>query len=154
VKKRHPQVAVIGNGDVKCAPDAQRMIDKTGCDGVMIGRGALGQPWIFRDTAYFLATGQEAAPLSQVERIALVRAHFEHLLRWRGERVAVNTLRRRISWYSPHLQPWPGLRRDVQAIDCAAGFLDFLSQRVAHITDGCDELRAGRGEAGAALNAS
>lgn len=60
--KSHPGVAVIGNGDVRCPEDARRMMQQTGCAGVMIGRGALGQPWIFRDTAHYVATGEVPPP--------------------------------------------------------------------------------------------
>jgi tRNA-dihydrouridine synthase B len=128
VKRRHPQVAVIGNGDVTSPQLAKRMFEVTGCDAVMIGRGALGQPWIFRDTATYLATGELPPPLSRVERATLVLQHFDHLLRLRGERVALNTMRSRMSWYSQHLQPWPGLRRAVQDFKEAAAFRDWFVQ--------------------------
>src|SRR5690606_27721892 len=81
VKQHHPNVTVIGNGDITCPQDARRMIDVTGCDGVMIGRGALGQPWIFRDTAHYLATGEELEPLPRAERARTVLRHFQTLLR-------------------------------------------------------------------------
>jgi nifR3 family TIM-barrel protein len=136
VKNTHPHVAVIGNGDVRCPQDAQRMLNVTGCDGVMIGRGALGQPWIFRDTAYFLATGHQAPSLTRPEKIAVVRQHFERVLHFRGERIALNTLRQRISWYSAQLQPWPGLRRTVQALDSAQGFFDYFDQEIARAAGG------------------
>ncbi|MEM0913184.1 MAG: tRNA dihydrouridine synthase DusB [Planctomycetota bacterium] len=126
VKRHHPDVKVIGNGDVKTPADARRMLDQTGCDGVMIGRGALGNPWLFRDIAYHLATGRDAEPLTQAQRAALVVDHFNHLLAMRDERIALATIKRRISWYSAGLQPWPGLKRDVQAIDTAEAMLDFL----------------------------
>jgi nifR3 family TIM-barrel protein len=126
VKRHHPDVRVIGNGDVKTPGDAARMLDQTGCDGVMIGRGALGHPWLFRDTAYYLATGRDADPLPQGARARLVLDHFDHLLRMRGERVALATIKRRISWYSAGLQPWPSLKRDVQGLASAAAFVDFM----------------------------
>ncbi len=126
VKKQHPGVPVIGNGDVKTPADVKRMIDITGCDGVMIGRGALGQPWLFRDATYYLRHGQLPTPLSRSQRIGLVLQHFENLLRLRDEKTALNQIKQRMSWYSAHLQPWPGLRRDVQTITNAAAMRDFL----------------------------
>ncbi len=134
VKQHHAHVAVIGNGDITCPQDARRMIDVTGCDGVMIGRGALGQPWIFRDTAHYLATGEELEPLPRAERARAVLRHFELLLQLRGEeRIALNMIRSRISWYSAHLQPWPGLRRRVQDIQSAAEFRDFVLHGIERI---------------------
>jgi len=126
VKRRH-DIPVIGNGDVKTPYDAKRMMDVTGCDGVMIGRGALGQPWLFRDTAYYLATGELPPPYPRVERARLVLQHFENLLSMRDERIALNTIKRRMSWYSAHLQPWPGLRRGVQGIGSPGEFREFMT---------------------------
>ena len=124
--ERHPRVPVIGNGDIKSPQDAKRMFDVTGCAGVMIGRGALAQPWIFRDTAHYLAAGELPPPYPRELRIRAVMDHFENLLRYRGERIAVNTMCQRISRYSPHLQPWPGLRRDARQIRDVAAFRRFL----------------------------
>ncbi len=138
VKRHHPDVKVIGNGDVKEPPDAKRMLDVTGCDGVMIGRGALSQPWIFRDTAHYLATGQMPEPLSRVERAKLVLQHFENLLHYRDERIAINTIRQRISKYSTHLQPWPHLRHDVRFIKSAGAFRDFMHAGMERMALGDD----------------
>lgn len=128
----HPDVPVIGNGDVKAPQDAKRMLDVTGCAGVMIGRGALGQPWLFRDVAHYLETGgrETPPPYPRVERAKLVLAHFENLLRYRDERIALNTIRKRMSWYSPHLQPWPGLKRDVQTMTSTAEFREFMGRGI------------------------
>jgi tRNA-dihydrouridine synthase B len=121
-----PDVPVIGNGDVKAPADARRMMGLTGCAGVMIGRGALGQPWLFRDAAHHLATGTLPEPWPRADRARLVLMHFDNLLRMRDARIAINTIRSRMSWYSPHLQPWPGLKRDVQAIADAQAMRDYL----------------------------
>jgi len=134
VKRKH-DIPVIGNGDVKKPQDAKRMIDVTGCDGVMIGRGALGQPWLFRDTAYYLATGELPEPYPRVERAKRVLNHFENLLAMRDERIALNTIKRRMSWYSAHLQPWPGLRRGVQEIDSPQAFREFMAEGTAKMRD-------------------
>ena len=101
----------------------------------MIGRGALGQPWIFRDTAHYLATGELPAPLPRAERARIVVRHFDTLLRFRDQRVALNMIRSRISWYSPHLQPWPGLRHDMQSITSAAEFHDYMDVGIGRIEE-------------------
>ncbi len=133
VHRHHPHIPVIGNGDVRSPQDAQHMLDTTGCDGVMIGRGALGQPWIFRDTAYYLATGQAPPPLTRTDKAKIVLDHFQTLHRLRGERIALNMIRQRISWYSAHLQPWPGLRREVHTIQSATQFLDYMHTGIQQI---------------------
>ncbi len=140
--KSHPGVPVIGNGDVKSPGDAKRMLDVTGCAGVMIGRGALGQPWIFRDTACYLATGELPAPYPRELRAKCVTDHFEHLLRFRGERIALNTIRNRMSWYSAHLQPWPRLKADVQNVTSADEFRAFMAEGLERHAERAAELAA------------
>ncbi len=135
VKKRFPGVPVIGNGDITTAADAQRMIAVTGCDGVMVARGAMGQPWLFRDIAYRLATGRDALPLPRADRAQLVLDHFENLANYRDEIVALRTIKTRISKYSAHLQPWPGLKREVQPIQDAAEFRDFWQAGMAQLAE-------------------
>jgi tRNA-dihydrouridine synthase B len=133
MKKHHPHVPVIGNGDVQSPADAKRMLDVTGCDGVMIGRGALGQPWIFRDTAHYLRTGTLPPPLPRAERARWVVKHFDYLLHYRGERNALTMIRSRMSWYSAHLQPWPGLRRAASELQSAQQFHDLMAAGVERI---------------------
>lgn len=127
VKATHPQVAVIGNGDVTEPEHARRMLNATGCDGVMIGRGALGRPWLFRDTYHLLKHGERPEPLPRVQKARIVVEHFERLLAWRGERIALSTMQQRVSRYSADLQPWPNLRREVRTLDSAAAFRDFFA---------------------------
>jgi len=134
--RTHPDIPVIGNGDVKTPQDAKRMMDVTGCRGVMIARGALSTPWVFRDTAHYLKTGELLPELPRVERARVVLNHFDTLRRLRDGRIAVHTLRRKISGYSRHLQPWPGLRRTVQDIHDADEFRDFLCAGIERIERG------------------
>ena len=86
--KEAVSVPVIGNGDILTAEDAVRRIRETAVDGVMIARGAMGDPWIFSRTKALLA-GQEAPQPTASERVALIRRHYETLMAWKGERVAV-----------------------------------------------------------------
>lgn len=132
--KHHPSIPVIGNGDVKSAQDAKRMIDETGCAGVMIGRGALGQPWIFRETAHYLRTGEMPPALPREVRAKAIVDHFENVARYRGDRIALATIRQRISWYSAFVQPWPHLKADVHAILDANAFRDYMAQGIEWIT--------------------
>ncbi len=133
VKQHHPNVAVIGNGDITEPQHARQMLDHTGCDGVMIARGALGNPWIFRDTAYLLATGLSASPIPQVDKARLVLDHFEHLMHHRGEKYAMHQIRFRIAKYSAHLQPWPHLRRKVRGMRDAQVFRDYWHEAMASL---------------------
>ncbi|RME76978.1 MAG: tRNA dihydrouridine synthase DusB, partial [Planctomycetota bacterium] len=88
------RMPVIGNGDVRCAADAERMLRATGCAGVAIGRAALSDPWIFRDSWHYLRTGSLPPAPSFAERLAWVRRHFAHLCELFGERRAVLRFRK------------------------------------------------------------
>jgi tRNA-dihydrouridine synthase B len=123
-------IPVIGNGDIRRPEDARVMIERTGCTGVMIGRGALCDPWIFRDTHALLTMGQIPPEPTVEDRLALMRRHFEHLLAIRGERLACITMRQRVSWYATRLpQPVREFKERMRLLTSAdafyAGVTDF-----------------------------
>ncbi len=91
-------IPVVGNGDIFEAQDALKMIEKTGCDGVMIGRGALGNPWIFENTIRLLE-GKEIREISVNERIDTALSHLDLLIKDKGERVGVAESRKHLGWY-------------------------------------------------------
>ncbi|MCH7791584.1 MAG: tRNA-dihydrouridine synthase [Planctomycetes bacterium] len=91
-------VPVIGNGDVREPRDAIKMLRETGCDGVMIGRGALSTPWIFRDAWALQTSGRIQPEPSDAEKIEIVRRFFERMRLHRGDRYALHQITRRISW--------------------------------------------------------
>lgn len=103
VKDHYPDIPVIGNGDVRTAHDAVSMMEQTGCDGVMIGRGALSTPWIFRDAWALQTTGEVPPEPSEAEKIAIVRAFFDRMLTFRDEHYAMTHIRRRISWFAKRI---------------------------------------------------
>lgn len=84
--KRAVAIPIIGNGDVVSPEDARSMLAVAGCDGVMIGRGAYGNPWIFSQTKHFLATGEGLPPPSLEERIEVLLEHLDLSIRYKGER--------------------------------------------------------------------
>lgn len=97
--KESTSLPVIGNGDVKSPDDAMKMFEATGCDAVMIGRGALGNPWFFRD-AIALYKGEEI-PLepSTKEKVLKCRQHFDQMVDWHGDRIGTNLMRKHFGWY-------------------------------------------------------
>ena len=96
--KRHVSVPVIGNGDVRSGADALRMLEETGCDGVLVGRAAQGNPWIFREIRAALA-GEAIPVTTNRERIETALRHFELELRLHGERGGLLEMRKHIAWY-------------------------------------------------------
>jgi nifR3 family TIM-barrel protein len=121
-------IPVVGNGDVKSPQDAKRMIEYTRCAGVMIGRGALVRPWLFRDTWSYLTTGIIPPEPSIDEKCAMIRQHFHGLLRFRTEWVAVCEFRKRISWYSKTMHPCRMLKDDMREINNTADFESVLTR--------------------------
>ncbi len=96
-------VPVIGNGDVREAEDALNMLRRTGCAGVMIGRGALSTPWLFRDAWSLITTGTTPAEPALDEKLAIIRRYLALMLQFRDERYAMMQIRRRISWFAKRL---------------------------------------------------
>lgn len=140
VKEAVP-VPVVGNGDVWSPLDARRMLEETGCDGVMIGRGALGNPWIFRRTVHFLRTGELLPPPTPVERVDMALRHLERLVEFRGEYRGVREMRKHAAWY---LKGLPGAAR-VRERCFRATTAGELSEILARYLDGLsDPARARR----------
>ena len=103
--KENVSIPVIGNGDVKTCFDAKRMILETGCDAVMIGRGVLGNPWLIRDCVEYLESGSVPKPVSNQEKIEMMKRHFELLKQDKNEKVALLEIRSNILFY---LKGMPG----------------------------------------------
>lgn len=101
--KRAVGIPVIGNGDVRSPEDAAKMFEETGCDAVMIGRAALGNPWIFTASREYFVRGRVPPPLSPEEKVAAALRHCEMLLAFEGER-ALCRMRRHVDWYTRGLK--------------------------------------------------
>ncbi len=97
-------IPVIGNGDIRTPQDARRMLTETGCDGIMIGRGAQGNPWLFRQILHYLTTGSLLPAPGLAERTALLLRHLDMLVACKGEYTAVREMRRHAAWYTKGLR--------------------------------------------------
>ena len=103
--KNAVNISVIGNGDIRNAKDAKRMYEETGCDGIMIGRAARGNPWIFRQITDYLEKGIISNPPDRDEIKKMIFRHTELLIKHKGEYTGIREMRKHIAWYTfgmPH----------------------------------------------------
>ena len=116
--------------------DPKEMFDQYGVDGIMIGRAAIGQPWIFRDIKHYLETNEKLPPPGLSEKIRLARIHFQKSLEWKGEPRGIFEMRRHMIHYFKGLPDFRETRlrlvtsTDVKEIE---GILDYIEQKYASI---------------------
>lgn len=109
-------VPVIGNGDIFTAEEGVRRMEESGVDGVMIARGAMGNPWIFRQMKARLE-GREAFMPTNEERLETILRHYDMLLAWKCQRIAVQEMRKHIAWYLHGLRGAAQMRARINVMD-------------------------------------
>lgn len=124
--KKMVGIPVIGSGDLFTPQDCRRMLAETGCDGLMVARGALGNPWIFRQ-ARELLEGKELVPVSAAERAATAQRHLELCISELGEAVASREMKKHLGWYLHGIAGAATLRRQVHAARSSAELQAVLS---------------------------
>lgn len=115
--KESVHIPVIGNGDVTDAQTAKRLVEETGCDGIMIGRASRGNPWIFREITQYLDTGVIPERPSLEEVRSTILRHAQLQLQYKGEYIGMREMRKHISWYTAGYPHSAKLRQQVNEIE-------------------------------------
>lgn len=128
--KEAVKIPVIGNGDIFTPEDAKRMLDETGCDGLMIARGAKGNPWIFSRTLHYLETGELLGPPDKEELKETILRHAQLQIQFKGEYLGLCEMRKHLSWYTVGLPHSSSLRNDVNQTETWEDFYNLIQSRI------------------------
>lgn len=115
--KQAVSIPVIGNGDVTDGASARKLLEQTGCDGIMVGRAVRGNPWIFREIRHFLATGKQPEKPEAAEIRETILRHAAMELAYKGEYTAVREMRKHIAWYTTGWPHSAALRKSINEIE-------------------------------------
>lgn len=115
--KESVKITVIGNGDIIDEESAYNMFEYTGVDGIMIGRGSMGNPWIFEQIEHYLKTGNKLPKPTNNEKYNILKKHIELDIKEKGEKVAINEMRKHIAWYTKNMKDASSFRNEVNHID-------------------------------------
>ncbi len=126
--KESVSIPVIGNGDVTDGPSAKRLMEETGCDGIMVGRAARGNPWIFREIVHFLETGEILPGPDISELKEMMISHGKALVEFKGEYTGIREMRKHISWYTAGIRGSSALRRRVNELCSIQELTEFVSE--------------------------
>ena len=125
--KQAVKIPVIANGDVRDEESLEAIINVTGADGVMIGRAAMGNPWIFKRLNHYLTTGEKLNPPTLEERITVIKRHLDLLLRFKGEYIGIREMRKHAAWYTKGLIGGAELRDQINRAEFKDDFLKIFS---------------------------
>jgi tRNA-dihydrouridine synthase B len=126
-------IPVVGNGDIFSPEDAMRMFDSTGCRGIMIGRGALGRPWIFKQVKDYIATGSYDEPPAIPVRLGILFWQIHKSVERMGEQRGIRWMRKHLVWYTRGMPFGTGLRRGAMREDTLRGIRTLFERYLAHI---------------------
>ena len=126
--KKTVKVPVIANGDVRTCQDLQKILDVTGADGVMIGRGAQGNPWIFKQLTHFLRTGEILPKPTMQERAEVIIRHLDLLLKYKGDYIGPREMRKHATWYTRGITHGAILRDKFNKAEKREDFIQIINE--------------------------
>ncbi|MGM0855347.1 MAG: tRNA dihydrouridine synthase DusB [Bacillota bacterium] len=141
--KQFVNIPVIGNGDVKTPQDAERMLNETGVDGVMIGRAALGNPWMIYQTVKYLETGEHVPEPGVREKMDVCKLHLDRLIALKNENIAVREMRKHAAWYLKGIRGNAKVRNQINECDTRAELVGVLDQLVEEAEAKESQVNAG-----------
>ena len=128
--KEAVSIPVIGNGDIFTPRDAGRMMEETGCDGVMVARGAKGNPWIFSRIDHYLKTGEVLPKQGPEEVKQMILRHAELLVAFKGEYTAMREMRKHVSWYTAGYPHSAALRNEINLVETMEELAELVLERM------------------------
>ena len=148
LKQTVRSIPVLGNGDVFEAHDALRMMRETGCDGVVVGRGCLGRPWLFRDLADVFAGREPENPPNLGTVVDIMLLHARLLCEWIGEEAAMRAFRKHSSWYTKGFRGGASLRERLMSVRTLAELQEVLGGVERSLPFPPEAMRVSRGKTG------
>ncbi len=130
--KEAVKIPVIGNGDIKTMQDAKLMFEETGVDGIMIGRAAIGNPWIFEDIINYLE-GNSNRVITNDEKLNVILEHIELAVKEKGENVAIKEMRKHLAYYIRNTKDASRIRDSINKIDKKEELIDCLREYFKYI---------------------
>ena len=129
--KERVTIPVIGNGDIFCVEDAIKMIKTTGCDGIMVGRGARGNPWIFKRINHYMETGEILKKPSLEETIEMILRHARLLIEYKGEFTGIREMRKHFGWYTAGFPHSAALRNETNLIESYSELEEIVNKKMS-----------------------
>ena len=129
--KEAVSIPVIGNGDICTPEDGKRMLEETGCDGLMVARGAKGNPWIFKRLTHYLDTGELLPPPTKEEKKEMILRHARMQVELKGEYQGIREMRKHVAWYTAGCPGSSALRNDVNLVETLAELEELIEERMA-----------------------
>ena len=128
--KEAVSIPVIGNGDIFTPEDAKRMMEETGCDGLMVARGAKGNPWLFKRINHYLDTGELLPPPSKEEVKAMILRHGMLQIECKGEYIGMREMRKHVAWYTAGFPHSSSLRNEINQVASLEELCALIDKRL------------------------